>query len=141
VAKEENLNPESVFPWGKKTGTYKALVTLFAINAIVLSLAFLVQVEIPTILGEKDILGIPSGEMIGLGDIVIHWYWICIFVATFNIAITFILIRIGRWVWSIKHLCTSRGCYTWIAISWVIWIITIISIITTVMLWLLCWWT
>lgn len=136
MSKDENKDIETVYPWGKKTATYKAVLAILAFNVVALSIVFLAFVEVPVLQGGEGLLG---NEPVKLGEIVVIWWWVCIGIIAFNVIITWVLIRVGRWFWYYEHHCHWWGCHTWIVFAWIVWFITLVNVVITMSVIWYCW--
>lgn len=147
MSKEEKPKIEDVemsYPWGKKTATNSAVILLLAFNLILFSTAFLINTEIPFILGERGSPGEPMN---------LDWEEACNWIIGVNIAIVITTKVVGGWLNTQVQQCKLSGkkckwwclcCNKWLCwlawvLKWVTWIVTIVSTIVTSVAIFSCW--
>lgn len=168
MAKEEEdpIDIEAQYPWGTKTPTYAAAIILIAINVVLLSVLFLVYIEIPFMQGEDvlnlnfiqtahaqltdpgtDMIPPVNGEFPSFKENPILY---CILIITANTILVYITKTVGKWLNKIEKRCRRRKCKWWClccnkwlcwlvtVLKWVTWVITIVSTIITTVLTYLC---
>ena len=147
MAKEQKPYDENrSYPWGSNTGTYKAWLVLFTINAIALSVMFLAYIEIPAILEQDHALQTifepretdPSAELNGI--------LLCFTIILANFVIVFITKVVGKWLTSVekwcKELCKCKWNKPWCCLGklfcwfvtitkWVTWLVTVAATVAT----------
>jgi len=135
---KEDTPEKAVYPWGTKSGTFKGLIILLAINVSLASVMFVTQVEIPFLQGEKVFdPNMPVGE---IGN---HLSLICIFIVVINFVFVWFSIRISRWILKIHIECIRVGkkwyCWIFYAIEWIVLIITYVASFSTLAVIIYCW--
>ena len=137
MSKEET--PEkAVYPWGTKSGTFKGLMILLAINVSLVSVMFVTEVEIPFLQGEEVF-----NPNMTIGEFVNQWILICIFVVMINLVLVWFSIRISRWILQIHIECIRVGrkwyCWIFFAIEWIVIVITYLAAFVTLAVIIICW--
>ena len=147
MAKEEVRNVEKNYPWGKITPTRSAVILLLAFNLILVSSAFIVQVELPFLLDPRGSEGDP--KYFDWDDVVEA----CLWISAANIALVTTLTLVGGWLNTQVEVCkqVSKKCKWWClccnkwlcwlvtVLKWVTWFVTIVSTIITTVLVFTCW--
>ena len=148
MSKEEVRDVEESFPWGKKTPTRAAVILLLAFNLILVSSAFLIQVEIPFITEPR---GSEGGPLYFDWDDVVE---ACLWISAANIALVSTLTLVGGWLTTQAEICkqiNNKPCKWWClccnrwlcwlttVVKWVTWFVTIVSTVVTTGLILFCW--